>query len=118
MVYGRFCREVRPPTRRPGLLQGGWPEPSHNPRGHILRPRLHPPRLDVLGPGRGEPDGCRGWVLRSEETHLEHFSISARSAPRRATHASTCEVKNLRPLGFVLRRLTADEGVTVELVRA
>src|SRR5829696_8325578 len=82
MVYGRFCREVRPPTRRLGLLQGGGPEPSHNPRGHILRPRLHPPRLDVLGSGRRESDGCRGWVLRSEETDLKYFSISARSALR------------------------------------
>src|SRR5215204_1595118 len=83
MVYGRFCREVRPPTRRPGLLQGGWPEPSHNPRGHILRPRLHPPRLDVLGRGRRESDECRGWLLRSAKAHLEHFSISARyDAPR------------------------------------
>src|SRR5688500_17859667 len=80
MVYGRFCREVGPPTRRPGLLQGGWAEPSHNPRWHILGPRLHPPRLDVLGPGRGEPDERCGWVLRSEETDLRHFSIAARSA--------------------------------------
>src|SRR5215211_7445495 len=102
MVYGRFCREVGPPTRRPGLLQGGGPEPSHNPRGHILRPRLHPPRLDVLGRGRRESDECGGWVLRSAKAHLEHFSM----------------LKNLQPLGFVLRRLTACEGVTVGLVRA
>src|SRR5215207_2820624 len=82
MVYGRFCREVGPPTRRPGLLQGGGPEPSHNPRGYIFRPRLHPPLLDVLGPGRRDSDECGGWVLRSEETDLKHFSISARSALR------------------------------------
>src|SRR5215216_577476 len=80
MVHGRFCREVRPSTRRPGLLQGGGPEPSHNPRGHILRPRLHPPRLDVLGRGRGESDECGGWLLRSAKAHLKHFSISARYA--------------------------------------
>src|SRR5215203_2507256 len=82
MVYGRFCREVGPPTRRPGLLQGGWAEPSHNPRWHILRPRLHPPRLDVLGPGRGEPDEWRGWLLWGEKADLGHFSILARYALR------------------------------------
>src|SRR5215211_4757627 len=82
MVYGRFCREVRPPTRRRGFLQGGGPEPSHNPRGHILRPRLHPPRLDVLGPGRRESDGCRRRLLRGEKADVEYFSISARSALR------------------------------------
>src|SRR5918993_5457011 len=74
MVYGRERREVGPPTRRSGLLQGGWPEPSHNPRGHILRPRQHPPRLDVLGPGRRESDGCRGWVLRSAKADVERFT--------------------------------------------
>src|SRR5919106_4606986 len=78
MVYGTFCREVGPPTRRPGLLQGGGPVPSHNPRGHILRPRLHPPRLDVLGSGRGEPDECGGWVLWGEKADVRRFSISAK----------------------------------------
>src|SRR5918997_3159314 len=77
MVYGRFCREVGPPTRRLSLLQGGWPEPSHNPRGHLLRPRQHPPRLDVLGSGRGESDECRGWVLWGEKADVRCFSISA-----------------------------------------
>src|SRR5215208_5570535 len=78
MVYGRFCREVGSPARRLGLLQGGWPVSSHNPRGHILRPRLHPSRLNVLGPGRREPDECCGWLLWSEKADLGHFSISAR----------------------------------------
>src|SRR5215204_3022305 len=74
MVYGRVCREVGPPTRRPGLLQGGGPVPSHNPRGHILRSRQHPPRLDVLGPGRRESDECRGWLLWGEKADVERFT--------------------------------------------
>src|SRR5215212_8019408 len=83
MVYGRERREIGPPTRRPGLLQGGWPVPSHNPRRHLRGPRQHHPRLDVLGPGRRESDECGGWVLRSEKADfLEHFSISARYALR------------------------------------
>src|SRR5215207_556364 len=96
MVYGRECREVGPLTRRPGLLQGGGPEPSHNPRGHLLRPRLHPPRLDVLGPGRRESDECRGWVLRGEKADLEHFSISARYDALRASLVSPSARFSLR----------------------
>src|SRR5215213_3244729 len=74
MVYGRERREIGPPTRRPGLLQGGWPVPSHNPRRHLRGPRQHHPRLDVLGPGRREPDGCRGWVLRSAKADVERIA--------------------------------------------
>src|SRR5215217_3939871 len=74
MVYGRECREVGPPTRRPGLLQGGWPEPSHNPRRHLRRPRQYPSRLNILGPGRREPDECRGWVLRGTKADVERFA--------------------------------------------
>src|SRR5215210_3044372 len=79
MVYGRERREVGTPAWRPGLLQGGWSVPSHNPRGHLRGPRQHPPRLDVLGPSRRESDECRGWVLWSTKADVEHFSISARS---------------------------------------
>jgi hypothetical protein len=35
-----------------------------------------------LGPGRREPDECRGWLLWGEKTDLGHFSISARFALR------------------------------------
>src|SRR5215211_1304938 len=74
MVYGRKRREVGPPTRRPGLLQGGWSVPSHNPRRHLRGPREHHPRLDLLGPGRRESDGRRGWLLRGEKVDVERFA--------------------------------------------
>ena len=38
-------------------------------------PRQHPPRLDVLGPGRRESDECRGWILRSAKADVERFAL-------------------------------------------
>src|SRR5215212_12042196 len=96
MVYGRERREVGPPTRRPGLLQGGWPEPSHNPRRHLRGPRQHHPRLNVLGPGRGEPDECRGWLLWSEKAHLERFTEQAALNPLGAYYQSLLEGRDRR----------------------
>src|SRR5215217_726291 len=91
MVYGRERREVGTPARRPGLLQGGWSVPSHNPRRHLRGPRQHHPRLDVLGPGRRESDECCGWVLRSEEAHLERFTEQAALNPLGAHYQALLE---------------------------
>src|SRR5215211_3433064 len=79
MAFWAQSGEVGPPPRRPGLLQGGGYEPSHNPRGHILGPRLYPPRLGLLGHGRREPDEVRGWVLRGEESDLDSFGADDQS---------------------------------------
>src|SRR5215217_4028745 len=91
MVYGRFRREVGPHARRPGLLQGGWTVPSHNPRGHILRPRQHHPRLDVLGPGRREPDEGRRWLLWGEKADVERFTEQTALNPLGAYDQSLLE---------------------------
>src|SRR5215210_3859936 len=74
MVRGASRGEFRPPSRRPGLLQRGGHEPSHNPRRHLLRPRPGPPRLGVLGQGRRESNEVFGWVLRGEKVDVERFA--------------------------------------------
>src|SRR5215203_4161132 len=117
MVRGASRGEGRPPSRRPGLLQGGRNEPSHNPRRHLLGPRPGPPRLGVLGPGRREPDEVFGRVLRREKTDVERLQIlSARTIKRFSKvgiGVHVCNVSRSRPLTLPVTQLSW--GSTVKL---
>src|SRR5215211_3473290 len=119
MVRGTSRGEVRPPPRRPGLLQRGGNEPSHNPRRHLRRPRAGPPRLGVLGPGSRESDEVFGWLLRGEKGDVERLQILSARTIKRFSNVGigvhVWSVSRSRPLTRPVTQLSS--GQTVKLSR-
>src|SRR5215208_2635994 len=91
MVFRTKRGEVGSPPRGPCLLQGSRRRPAHNPRRHLLRPRLYDPRLDVLGERGREPDAVCGWILWGEEIDVERFAMQT-AASGIGQQASACRL--------------------------